>query len=209
VAAEHQPIEPGQRAGDERGVTVYEEIHGVLLGAIVVFATTVVSEERRRFIVVDSSTAQARQTMKIDRFEDIEAWRSARKLMNIVYDATQSSAFEDDRDLKRQLRKAATSSMANIAEGFDAGTDNEFQRFLRMAQRSATEVQSHLYVALDRQYFDRGAFDTIYGQAQETRRVIGGFIKYLQRSTSPTAGRSDSGDQGPRTKDQGQRGPTT
>jgi four helix bundle protein len=121
--------------------------------------------------------------MKISRFEDIEAWKSARKLMNLVYDATQARAFDEDRDLRRQLRRAATSSTANIAEGFDAGSDGEFQRFLRMAQRSATEVQSHLYVALDRQYLQRPAFDTLYAQAAETRRVIGGFIRYLQASS--------------------------
>jgi four helix bundle protein len=121
--------------------------------------------------------------MKISRFEDIEAWKSARKLTNLVYDMTSSHIFDEDRDLKRQMRSAATSSMANVAEGFDAGSDAEFQRFLRMAQRSATEVQSHLYVAIiDRRYIDRSTFDAVYGQAQETRRIIGGFIKYLQSS---------------------------
>lgn len=49
-----------------------------------------------------------------------------------------------------------------------------------MAQRSTTELQSHLYVALDRHYLDRAGFDAIYKQAQETRHLIGGFIKYLK-----------------------------
>jgi four helix bundle protein len=120
--------------------------------------------------------------VKISRFEDIEAWKAARRVTNLVYDATQSSAFDADRDLKRQLRRAAASTMANIAEGFDAGSDGEFQRFLRIAQRSATEVQSHLYVALDRHYIAHAEFETLYAQAQQTRRVIGGFIKYLKGS---------------------------
>lgn len=120
--------------------------------------------------------------MSIRRFEDIEAWQSARKLMNAVYDVTASRAFDADPDLRRQMRSAAVSSMSNIAEGFDAGSDNEFQRFLRMAQRSATEVQSHLYAALDRGYLDRASFDTVYEHARETRRLIGGFIKYLRGS---------------------------
>jgi four helix bundle protein len=120
--------------------------------------------------------------MKISRFEDIEAWKSARSLMNLVYDVTATRAFDEDRDLKRQMRKAATSGMANIAEGFDAGSDNEFQRFLRIAQRSVTEVQSHLYAALDRQYLEQPVFDTVYLHGQETKRLIGGFIRYLQRS---------------------------
>jgi four helix bundle protein len=122
--------------------------------------------------------------MKITRFEDIEAWKSARKLMNLVYDATRGPSFDDDRDLRRQLRSAAASSMANIAEGFDAGSDTELQRFLRIAQRSATEVQSHLYVALDRAYVERATFEAIHAQAQDTRRLIGGFIKYLQGSST-------------------------
>jgi len=126
--------------------------------------------------------------MGIRRFEDIEAWQAARKLMNMVYDATEGSVFDTDRDLRRQIRKAAVSSMSNIAEGFDAGSDNEFQRFLRMAQRSATEVQSELYVALDRGYLERAGFDALYDQARQTRRLIGGFIRYLHSSTSAPRG---------------------
>jgi four helix bundle protein len=121
--------------------------------------------------------------VKISRFEDIEAWQAARTLTNLVYDATDNGAFEADRDLKRQLRRAAVSSMSNIAEGFDAGSDSEFQRFLRIAQRSATEVQSHLHVARDRHYIDQTQFEALYAQADQTRRVIGGFIKYLLGST--------------------------
>lgn len=124
--------------------------------------------------------------MSIRRFEDIEAWKSARKLTNLVYDVTQTSSFGDDRDLKHQMRRASVSSMANIAEGFDAGSDIEFQRFLRIAQRSATEVQSHLYVALDRPCIESASFDALYAQARETRRLIGGLIKYLQKSCGHT-----------------------
>lgn len=119
--------------------------------------------------------------MKISRFEDIEGWQAARKLTTLVYSMTQDNAFKADVDLKRQLRRAAVSIMSNISEGFDAGSDAEFQRFLRIAQRSATEVQSHLYVALDQHYIEHDQFDAVYAQAQQTRRVIGGFIKYLQR----------------------------
>jgi four helix bundle protein len=135
--------------------------------------------------------------MKIDRFEDIEAWKAARELTKLVYAATASKTFGDDVDLTRQMRRAATSTMANIAEGFDAGSDSEFQRFLRMAQRSASEVQSHLYVALDRSYLDGCGFDAIYGQARQLKRLIGGFIRYLHGASATTS----LDDQGRRTKD--------
>jgi four helix bundle protein len=54
-----------------------------------------------------------------------------------------------------------------------------------MAQRSVTEVESHLYVALDRGYVERSQFDALYAQAVETGRLIGGFIKYLRSGASP------------------------
>ena len=48
--------------------------------------------------------------------------------------------------------------MHNIAEGFDSETNNEFVRFLRYAQRSCTEVQSELYMAMDQQYITKAEF---------------------------------------------------
>ena len=53
-------------------------------------------------------------------------------------------------------------------------------RFLRYARRSASEVQSHLYVALDQAYVPQAQFDEIYGTAKEAKWLINGFIRYLQ-----------------------------
>jgi len=89
--------------------------------------------------------------MRIDRFEDIEAWQLARELTRKVYDLTKKAKFARDFGLKGQIQDAAGSSMHNIAEGFDSETNPEFVRFLRYAKRSCTEVQSELYVALDQQ----------------------------------------------------------
>ena len=90
--------------------------------------------------------------MKIERFEDIEAWQLARELARKVYGLTKKTNFAGDFGLKGQIQDAAGSSMHNIAEGFDSETNPEFVRFLRYAKRSCTEVQSELYVALDQQY---------------------------------------------------------
>ena len=45
--------------------------------------------------------------------------------------------------------------MHNIAEGFESGSDPEFIRFLKFSRRSASEVQSELYLALDRGYISQ------------------------------------------------------
>ena len=117
--------------------------------------------------------------MKIERFEDIEAWKLARDLSKKVYWLTRKDKFARDFDLKRQIQNAAGSSMHNIAEGFDAETNAEFLRFLRYAKRSCTEIQSELYLALDQKYISELEFKDIYEHAGRTRARIRGFIKYL------------------------------
>ena len=78
----------------------------------------------------------------IQRFEDLQSWQKARQLANAVYELTNQSGFAKDFRLRDQIRDAAGSVMHNIAEGFDSGTDPEFIRFLKIARRSASEVQS-------------------------------------------------------------------
>ena len=110
--------------------------------------------------------------MRIERFEDIEAWQLARELTRRVYDLTRRAEFARDFGLKGQIQDAAGSSMHNIAEGFDAETNPEFIRFLRYAKRSCTEVQSELYVALDQQYIVNAEFQDVYDHAGRTRAAI-------------------------------------
>ena len=106
---------------------------------------------------------------KIERFEDIKAWQQARVLTNMVYDVTEAGTFARDFGLRDQIRRAAGSIMHNIAEGFGAGSDAEFIRFLKYARRSATEVQSQLYLAQDRKYLNADQFQSLYDKATETK----------------------------------------
>ena len=119
--------------------------------------------------------------MKIEQFEDIEAWQLARELARKVYSLTKKPRFAKDYGLKRQIQDAAGSSMHNIAEGFDSETNPEFIRFLRYAKRSCTEVQSELYVALDEEYISSDEFKDAYELARRTRAAVRGFINYLKK----------------------------
>jgi four helix bundle protein len=123
--------------------------------------------------------------MSITRFEDIDAWKVARVLAEKVALATSARRFHRHPDLRAQMRRAASSVMANIAEGFNSGTDAEFARFLRIALRSATELQSHLYCALDRSLLTASEFDLVYGVAADVKNLIGGFVKYLSNRKRP------------------------
>ena len=119
---------------------------------------------------------------KIERFEDLQSWQKARQLTNAIYDLTEHPKFAKDFRLGGQIQSAAGSVMHNIAEGFDARSNPEFIRFLKMARRSASEVQSELYLALDRKYIDQNELTKAYNLATEAKRLINGMIGYLRKS---------------------------
>lgn len=118
--------------------------------------------------------------MLIKRFEEIDVWKESRKLVNMVYDLTGKSVFKQDFGLREQVQKAAVSCMSNVAEGFDSDTKQQFIQMLAYTKRSASEVQSELYVALDRKYITQKEFDGAYEQAQTVRKLANGFIRYLK-----------------------------
>jgi four helix bundle protein len=122
----------------------------------------------------------------ITRFEDIRAWQEARKLTKQIYALTRIGDFAKDFGLRDQIQRAAVSAMTNIAEGFDCESKPEFARFLSIARRSAVEVQSLLYTALDADYIDDNTFNQLYAQAEKTKALIGGFRHSLQNRPPKT-----------------------
>lgn len=120
--------------------------------------------------------------MKIERFEDIRAWQQAREMANLVYDLTEQEKFKKDFCLRDQIQGAVGSIMHNIAEGFDDGSDAEFIHFLNCSRRSASEVQSEIYLALDRKYVTQEEFQKVYDLATLTKKSINAFIAYLRKT---------------------------
>jgi four helix bundle protein len=117
----------------------------------------------------------------ISRFEDIEGWQEARKLVKMVYQLTTAGVFAKDFGLRDQIQRASVSAMTNIAEGFDCESKAEFARFLGFARRSAVEVQSLLYTAFDLTYITEPQFKEYYEQARKTKALIGGLKRSLSK----------------------------
>ena len=134
--------------------------------------------------------------MKITRFEEIEGWKLARELTQRIYALTSKEKFSRDFGLRDQIQRAAGSVMHNVAEGFDAGSNPEFIRFLRYSQRSCTEVPSQLYIALDQKYLSSKEFEDVFALADHAKSKIGGLIKYLLKNSNKVL----SSNEEPRTK---------
>ncbi|HRH95649.1 MAG TPA: four helix bundle protein [Prosthecobacter sp.] len=120
--------------------------------------------------------------MSIRRFEDIESWQMGRELSRQVYEVVRDSALGRDFSLKDQMLRSAGSIMDNIAEGFDAGSNREFVKFLQYSKRSCTELQSQLYRCLDQDYVTEEKFRQLYEQTENTKNKIGAFLQYLTRN---------------------------
>src|SRR6185295_19569114 len=118
--------------------------------------------------------------MAIERFEDIRAWQAARDLTRSVYQLSNVETFNRDFGLRDQIRRAAVSMMANVAEGFDSSSNREFIQFLYYALRSASELQSHFYVAMDQGYVFESQFARVYEDASKVKSMAFGFIEYLR-----------------------------
>ena len=116
---------------------------------------------------------------KVEKFEDLVVWQKARKLVRSVYGLTADQRFRHDYNLRDQLRRATVSVLANIAEGFERGSQKEFGRFLSIARGSCAEVKAVAYVALDQNYVTEPQFDSLYAQCSEIGRLLNGLKRSL------------------------------
>lgn len=119
----------------------------------------------------------------IRRFEDIQAWQKARELDKAISQTISANRkLKSDRNLCDQLDRAAGSVPTNIAEGFARSGNREFRQYLSQAKASAVEVKAHLYRALDKEFLTVEAHKALYDLADVTEKLIGGFIRYLNKS---------------------------
>lgn len=119
--------------------------------------------------------------MQISNFTELDSWLEARLLVKEIYNLTNRGKFTNDFGLKDQIQRAAVSIMSNIAEGFDSGSTKSFINFLNYSYRSASEVESLLYVAKDIEYITEEQKEEFDIRIRKIKSLIGGFIKYLKK----------------------------
>jgi len=116
----------------------------------------------------------------VKSFEDLAVWKDARKLTNKIYNLTNKFPKEEIYGLNSQIRRATVSIMSNIAEGFDRRSDKELSNFLSIARASSSEVQNHLYLAIDLEYISQAEFNQLYQEAKKIAKQINGLMNYLK-----------------------------
>jgi four helix bundle protein len=119
--------------------------------------------------------------MAVSRFEDLIAWQEARALAGSIHAVSKRGAMAQDFGFANQIQRAGVSSMSSVAEGFELGSQREFQRYLCTAKGSVGEVRSLLYLASDIGYLDQSEFNSLMDPANETVRVIGALRAAVQR----------------------------
>ena len=109
-------------------------------------------------------------------FKSLNVWKKSHALVLSVYKASRNFPKEEFFTLTSQLRRAAGSVAANIAEGCGRGGDPEFGRFLQMAMGSASEVEYHLLLVHDLEYFTDEAFSQLTRDVVEVKRMLASLL---------------------------------
>lgn len=117
----------------------------------------------------------------IRNFKDLIAWQKSFELCKRVYAMTQSFPRDELFGLSLQLKRAAVSVAANIAEGWGRGYLNDYVRFLRTARGSACELETEVLVARDLGYATAKVCSDVLGMIEESVRVLQGLISSLER----------------------------
>jgi|TARA_Y100000310_G_scaffold244879_1_gene249784 four helix bundle protein len=131
--------------------------------------------------------------MTFAKFEDIRAWQEARELNRLIHQICERAHVQRDKKWIEQITSASLSIMSNIAEGNDAISDVEFARFLGFSKRSASEVRSQLYYALDKKYINQNEFDDLSERTLKISAQIANLINYLYKSKRRTRSNNNKG----------------
>jgi len=117
----------------------------------------------------------------INKFEDLDIWKEARRLSKIIYKITIETDLKMDFRFKEQIRSSSGSIMDNIAEGFERDGNLEFRQFLSIAKGSAGETRSQLYRIFDYGYINEDTLNKLKNDYEKLSGKINNFISYLNK----------------------------
>jgi four helix bundle protein len=115
-------------------------------------------------------------------FENLDTWHHAIDFADSIYSLTSDFPRSETFGLTSQMRRAAVSVSANIAEGSSRSSRDDFARFVEMGTGSLFEVVSHAFIAHKRLFLASEAFQKIYSDAERQSRMMSGLRNSLRGS---------------------------
>jgi four helix bundle protein len=115
-------------------------------------------------------------------FRKLEVWERAHRLTLDIYEATRPFPKDELFGLTNQLRRAASSIPANIAEGCGRNGDAELARFLTIAMGSANELDDHLLLARDLGHLPQSRHEYLSYETQGVSKMLASFINRLRHA---------------------------
>ena len=126
------------------------------------------------------------------KIEDLPIFSRVEQFWGAINAILDLPAVRKDCDLHDQISRANESVPSNMVEGFEQGTDRGFAHFLTYSKGSVAEVRRRLRKAYYRRYITREELDARLAEGEELEKMLGGFIKYLQKSDFKDRGRRRS-----------------
>ena len=116
-------------------------------------------------------------------YQELEVWKKSIDLAEIVYRTSAEFPVEERFGMTSQVRRAATSIPANIAEGAERHAPREFLQFLSIASGSLAETETFLILALRLNLAKSGQIDALLAQSEEVGRMLNGLKRSLRPRT--------------------------
>ncbi|MBS1685289.1 MAG: four helix bundle protein [Bacteroidetes bacterium] len=114
-------------------------------------------------------------------FEDLEAWKEARKFRIAIIALTKTFPKHEQYLLMSQLKRASRSVTANIAEGYGRYHYQENIQFCRQSRGSLEECKDHLYAAYDEEYMNEQQLEALFAQHKRCISLLNGYIDWLKK----------------------------
>lgn len=120
-------------------------------------------------------------TVKIESYRQLGVWQKAIKMVTEIYGITQTFPKEEIYALTSQIRRAAVSVPANIAEGWGRNTTKDYIQFLRIARSSLLELETHLIISNNLNYINNQTVEDILQKTLEINKMLNGLVNSLSK----------------------------
>jgi len=117
---------------------------------------------------------------KVESYRDLKVWQRAMALAEACYLETRDFPREEMFGLTSQIRRAATSIAANIAEGYGREQTGTYVQFLRVSQGSLKELETHLLIVQRVKLVPGKELEPLLEMCQELGKMLRSLIRSLQ-----------------------------